>query len=103
VPVARDAFQRVPAPVGELDIRARDEIAHRVRDEYLARACQRGNPSTGVHGDTSPVVAPYLALTGVQPVSDLDPEPACVLGDRMRAVDRPRGPVERGRTRHRWF
>src|SRR2546428_375300 len=66
-PLTGHALERVTTAVGEVDVRAVDEIAHRARDEHLARPCQRGNPGADVHRDAREIVAPQLAFTAVDP------------------------------------
>ena len=58
-PVARDAFQLGHASVDELEVRPGDEVLHRARNEYLARACLRRDARPNVDGNSR-----ELASTG---------------------------------------
>ena len=82
--------------VGELDVGARDEVANRARNEYLAGGGERGDSGSGVYGDPGEVVTAYFALPGVQPGSQVEAEPARVFGDRLRAADGTCGSIEGG-------
>jgi hypothetical protein len=46
----------VSATVGERDLRSRDEVAYRARDENLARAGKRYDARADVDGDPCEVV-----------------------------------------------
>src|SRR4051794_34813450 len=67
LPAVGDPLELVLAPRLELDLPARDQVAHRPRHEHLAGAGQRRHPRADVHGDPAKVVATYLALAGVDP------------------------------------
>src|SRR5207248_11424098 len=80
----------------EADAGSVDEIAHRARDEHLARPRQRGDSGADVDGDAREIVAAQLAFATVDPGPDLEPEVAGTGCDRPGAVDRPPRAVEGG-------
>src|SRR5207253_2547559 len=80
----------------ELEPRTGDEIFHGARDEHLAGACERGDPRAGVDGDPGDLSVHELALTGVEPGTDVDAEVTDSVGDRLRTAHGPRRSVERG-------
>src|SRR5213592_4895077 len=71
-PFARDALEVVNTPIAELDLRAGDEILHRLRDEDFTRIRKRGDAGTGRHGDPAEFAVDALALAGVKPGADLE-------------------------------
>src|SRR2546428_3386162 len=94
LPVAGHALQRVDAPVGELDPRARDEVRDGAGDEHLAPRGGRADARADVHGDSRHIVADQLALARVKAGSDLDAELAHGVTCGAGAADSPRRPVQ---------
>src|SRR5918912_3540752 len=90
------ALELVLAALLEGDPRAGDEVAHRARDEDLTRPGQRRDPRAGVDGDPAHLPVRELALAGVEPCAELEPEAAHAVADRARGADRACGPVEGG-------
>src|SRR2546423_13682646 len=91
-----DALQLVLAALLEGDPGAGDEVAHRARDEHLARACEGGDARAGVEGGPAHLPVRDLALAGVEPGAELEPEAAHAVPDRAGGADRSRRPVEGG-------
>ena len=78
--------------VGEGDARSGDEVLDSVGREDFSGAGEGRDARADVHGDSSVVVASYLAFAGVDAGSDADPERARTADDRLRAPDRSAGP-----------
>src|SRR5205085_6553659 len=95
-PRAGHALELVLAALLEGDPGAGDEIAHRARDEHLARPGERRDPRTGVDGDAAHLAVRELALAGVESCAQLEPEAPHAVADRAGGADRPRRPVEGG-------
>src|SRR2546423_14547095 len=91
-----NALQLVLAALLEGDPGAGDEVAHRARDEHLARPGERRDARAGVDGDSAHLPVRELALARVQPGAELEPEAAHAVADRPRGADRARRPVEGG-------
>src|SRR6266508_1166828 len=96
LPFAGDAFELVAAAVGELDVGPLHQVAHRARDQHLARTGKARDPRSDVHCDPGEVVATQLALAGVDAGADFQADVAGILGDGAGAFDGPSGPVEGG-------
>src|SRR5918912_4581027 len=96
LPRPGDALQLVLAALLEGDPGAGDEVAHRARDEHLARPRERRDARPRVDGDPAHLPVRELALAGVQAGAQLDAEPPHRLLDRVGGADRPRRPVEGG-------
>src|SRR5262245_14271633 len=94
-PRARHPLQFMLAALLEHDARAGDEILHGLGDEHLAGACEARHAGTRRHRDPTQLSLDPLALAGVEPGTDLQPERANCLPDRQRALDRAAGAVER--------
>ena len=60
-----NAFELLFAATSEGQARAGDEVAHRARDEHLARVCSRSDTGADVHGQPSDVHRVRLEFTGV--------------------------------------
>jgi hypothetical protein len=58
----------------ELDTGAGDEVFDRARDEHFAWVRGLRHPRSDVHGDPAGLTGHHLALTGLQPGADLEPE-----------------------------
>ncbi len=71
------------------------EGARELGDEDLVRAGRRHDPRGLVHGDATHVVADELDLANVDTRSYVEIICVGALADCGRAVDRPRGAVER--------
>src|SRR5438270_12206768 len=84
------------ASILEADARAGDEVFHRARHQHLACVRARCHASAYVHGETTDVRAHDLALAGVQPRADLQPDLGHRVPDRHRAADTARRAVEGG-------
>src|SRR5439155_22049992 len=91
-PGFRNAFEHVLSALAEGDSRARDEILDRARDEHLAAARERRDPRTDMRGDPGDRRAEHLALAGVQPGPDIEPELAHGIAYGACAADRSAGP-----------
>src|SRR2546423_1061407 len=91
-----DALQLVLAALLEGDPGAGDEVAHRARDEHLARPGERRDARAGVDGDPAHLPVRELALARVQPGAELESEAAHTVADRAGGADRARRPVEGG-------
>src|SRR5947208_16184924 len=74
LPLARDALELVDAAIVERQARSDDEVAHRAGDDDLARVGQRGDAGADVDGEAGEVVAPLLALAGVDAGAHAQPE-----------------------------
>src|SRR5215471_16569229 len=73
-PGSRHALEFMLAPVLELETRSRHQILDRGGDQDLARAGEGANPGGDVDGNATEVITPNLALAGMQPNANLDPE-----------------------------
>src|SRR5437867_2572441 len=82
------------AAVLEGEAGAGDEVLDGARDEHLAGPGLRSDPRARVDGDPGDLAVQEFALAGVQAGAHLEPQLADLLDDRLRAADRPRGPVE---------
>src|SRR5207247_9498575 len=91
-PGLMNAFQHMSSTLGEGDSRAGDEILDRTRDEHLAAARGRRDPRTDMRGDPGDGRAEHLALAGVQPGPDIEPELAHGIAYGACAADRSAGP-----------
>src|SRR5919197_3887134 len=87
-PRAGDALQLVLAALLEVDPGAGDEVANGARDEHLARPGERRHARAGVHGDPAHLPVRQLALAGVEPGAQLEPEAAHAVADRAGCSDR---------------
>src|SRR5918911_699338 len=96
LPRPGDALQLVLAALLEGDPGAGDEVAHRARDEDLTRPGQRRHPRAGVDGDPAHLPVRELALAGVEPRPELEPESPDRLLDRVSRPDRACRPVKGG-------
>ena len=83
------------AALVELKARAGDEILHRLRDEHFSPARQSRDARADRDGDAGDLALVQLALARVDARANLEPELAHAVHDRVRAANRPRGPVER--------
>src|SRR4029453_19483257 len=90
------ALELRDAPVAEPDPRAGDEILHGVRDEHFARRGLLRDSRADVNGNSTDLSVHHLAFPRVQACANLEAEVPDGGGDRARAADRPRGPVEAG-------
>ena len=97
VPFIWNSLEAVSPPVLEAESRSRDQVLDGPRHEHLARVDHRNDTGSDVDGDPADCPVEELALAGVNPRPDLDPEIADTLHDRERAPDRASGPVERGK------
>jgi hypothetical protein len=96
-PLPCHAREDVRAPLHEAQAGARNQILDGARDEHLASRGARRYPGADVDGDASHVVVAHqLALAGVQPRPDFDPQRADAVADGAGAANRPRGAVEGG-------
>src|SRR5262249_4333298 len=93
-PLARYALELVDTAVLEGEARAGDEILDRLRDEYLARSGERGDPRSGVDCDAADLLPVELALARVDAGADLHAELPDRLAGRDRAADGARRTVE---------
>src|SRR5512132_3254513 len=73
-PLTWHALQLVLPPVLEANRRARHEVPHGRRHEYLTRLCERGDPRARRNCDASELAVDALALSGVQSGADLEVE-----------------------------
>src|SRR5205823_7140273 len=72
MPLALDAFQAVDAALFKLDTRTGHDILDRARYQDLARAGQRRDAGSGMHGDALDTLADQLTLAHVNARSYLD-------------------------------
>src|SRR5207342_841837 len=93
-PTIRDALQFVLPAVLEGESRAGDQVLHRIRDEHLARSCQRRHAGTDVDGDPPDGVALELDLTCVKPDADVEAEILHRVSDCHGASDGSGWPIE---------
>ena len=96
LPASRDALQLVLAPLGELDPRADNEVLHRPGDQYFPGRRHRTDPRGDMDGQSTEIVAPDLALAGVQSSSDFDAEAVSCLDDFGCASNAASRSVEAG-------
>jgi len=94
MPAVRDTLQFVLARVVECQTRTSCDVLHRLRHEDLSGTGLRRDPCADVNGDPPELVADDLALTGVYPDAEVDPDLARGSHHRLRALDRHRGGVE---------
>src|SRR5262249_4261585 len=80
-----------------LEARARSQIPHRLREQDLARGCERRNARTRVHRDATDLLAVELAFAGVDPCTNVDAEVTESAADRERTADGARRAVEGGK------
>src|SRR2546423_1777707 len=81
-----NALQLVLAALLEGDPGAGDEVAHRARDEHLARPGERRDARAGVDGDPAHLPVRELALARVQAGAELEPEAAHTVAERAPGV-----------------
>lgn len=95
-PAVGDALQLVLAAVGEGQLAADHEVAHRARDEDLT--CIGEAPDAGGEVDTEPrdVIAAALDLAAVEARTDVKLEPVCVGDDLLCAAHTLGRACERG-------
>ena len=93
-PLSLDPLELVHAVVGELEPRSGDRVAERRRNEDLPRLPRAHHARADVDGEPSDLPLHQLDLADVQAGADLDPDLPDAVGDRARASDRVRGPVE---------
>jgi hypothetical protein len=93
-PLPRHALELVHAAVIERDLRARDEVLDRARDEHFACLRLRGDPSTHIYGETRDLLSPDLTLTGVDTAAHFDSKVADRLADGDSTSNRASGAVE---------
>src|SRR3954469_3714349 len=74
LPRAASPLRPVHAPVLQLDARAGGEILDGAGDEHLARPGERGHACTRVDGNAGDVAVVELALAGVEPGTNREPE-----------------------------
>src|SRR5207237_6551864 len=89
-PLARDPLQLRAALVAERDPRAGDKVLHRLRDAHLARLGMRRDTGPDVNGDAADLAVEELALTRMDTGAKLQAKFGDGIGDRARALDRPR-------------
>jgi hypothetical protein len=94
VPAVGDTLQFVLAGVFEDESGTCDEVLHSLRDENLGGVSLRTDPSPYRDCDTTHVVAQDLALAGMQPRTDLNPEWLHPRRDRFGTPDRAGGTIE---------
>ena len=70
--------------------RANYQVLDRARDEYLAGARQRSDPSANVNRQTLDVIARQFDLTDVQTGSDLQSQRSDCFDEGQGAADGPR-------------
>src|SRR4051812_29625895 len=92
--LAGKPLQLVHSTVFELDARAGDEILDGAGDEHLARPGERGHACTRVDGNAGDVAVVELALAGVEPGTNREPERHHAVADGGRAPDRASRAVE---------
>src|SRR5438876_66557 len=93
-PFSLHPLEAMDAALHEAQARSRDQILQSAGDQHLARVRRGGHAGADVHGDTAHVVAPQLALAGVQAGADLEAEWAHRLADGQRTAYRACGTVE---------
>src|SRR6266446_4491040 len=93
-PLSLHALEAMDAVLHEAQARSRDQILQSAGDQHLARVRRGGHAGADVHGDAAHVVAPQLALAGVQAGADLEAERAHRLADGQRTAHRACGTVE---------
>src|SRR5712691_2417843 len=95
-PLARNALQRVGAPVLEADSGACHEILDRIGDQDLTRPGLARDASADVDGDAAHFLAHHLALARVQTGPHLDSQLPDSARDGACAPNRAGGAVESG-------
>jgi len=88
------ALEAMDAALHEAQARSRDQIFQSAGDQHLARVRRGGHAGADVHGDAAHVVAPQLALAGVQAGADIEAERAQRPADGQRTAHRACGTVE---------
>ena len=95
-PCARYAFQTVLTAISELDAGAGDEVLDGRGDEDLTRVSVGGDPGTDVNGEAGQLAFISLALSRVNPDSQLEPKLVGVGNECLCTADRSRRTVEGG-------
>src|SRR5262245_47007473 len=95
LPVAGDALELVPSSVFEVDARADRQISDGARREDLAGPGERGDARRDMDGHAADVLADDLALAGVEPRAQVDPERPDGVADGPARLHGARGTVER--------
>ena len=95
MPLSRNAFQLPRTAVVELELRARDQIPDRPRNEDLSPARRCGYTRADVNGEARYLSVGDFALASVEARTKLEPVFSGSGEDGPRALDRPRGTVER--------
>ncbi len=99
-PGFRHAPEFVLAPVLELDPRSRHQVFDGRGDQNVGRVGEGANPGGDVYGKATEVITPNLALAGMQPNSNLDPERPRRLDDGSRRSEWPEQDRRRKRGSH---
>src|SRR6266581_4701649 len=94
MPLAGYALQRMDAALLEGQARAGHEVLHGVRDEHFAGLRQRRDARADVDSDAAKLRPHHLALAGMEPGADLEPEAPDAVADRARGAYTPSRPVE---------
>ena len=92
VPLARNALERVRAPILEDQLRSDHQIPDGLGDGDLGRSGEGGHARADVHGQAADLVADPLHLAGVHPGAHLEAEETNGGGDGCGAVDGAGGP-----------
>src|SRR5262245_42486742 len=95
-PVARNALEGGGAAVVELQPRAGHQVLDGLRDEHLPGGRLGRHPRPDRDRDAGDLLVDDLALAGVEPGAELEPQLGHRVPDRARAADRTRRPVEAG-------
>lgn len=82
------------AAVTEAQPGARYQVLHGTGHQDLARTRERGDSGADVNGNAAHLIPHDLALAGMEPGADVDPERPDVVGDRAGAADTARRTVE---------
>ena len=79
------------ASVGELDVRARDQVAHGASNKRLAGTSECRDSGSDVYRDAGEVETAQFALASVETGSNTKVESARTVGDRLGTADNPNG------------
>src|SRR6266540_4306667 len=94
-PIAGYSLEGVRSAVLELDPRPHHQILDGARDEHLSGRGLGAHTGTDVDSHAGNVIPMQLALAGVEPRPNVDPQSVDLVGDRAAAADPPCGSVER--------
>src|SRR4030095_3962174 len=89
------AAQRAYAAIRETDPRAGDQVVHRTRHQDLTRSGERSDARADMQRNATQRTLVQLALAGMNPGPDLQPEPLYGRIGGQGAPDRARRTVER--------